>query len=46
MGRPFDVMARLDRAIRINTMLKVMVRSSRTMTGAGESMPTRIGISR
>src|SRR5580658_1161896 len=44
MDRPFDVMVRLGRTISINTMVRVMVRSSRTMTGSGESMPTRIGI--
>jgi hypothetical protein len=37
-------MVRLDRTISIKTMLRAMVRSSRTMTGGGESMPMRIGI--
>jgi hypothetical protein len=37
-------MGRLDRTIRINTTVRVMVRSGRTITGAGESTATWAGI--
>src|SRR5471030_2791975 len=42
--RLLDVMVRLDRTICINTMVRVRVWSSRTMTGSGESTSTRTGI--
>jgi len=37
-------MVGLDRTIRINTIVRVLVRSSRSMTGAGESTSTWTGI--
>ena len=37
-------MVRLDRTICISMTVRVMVQSSRTMTGTGESTSTRTGI--